>query len=44
MMNITILLIAGYFVNKYYLPIFIPLGILGNVFSFLVSVTIWLAA
>ena len=29
--------ISGYFINKYYFPILTPIGIIGNVLSFLVS-------
>ena len=28
----------GTFINKYYFPVFIPIGIMGNILSFLVSV------
>ena len=34
----TMPFITGYFINKYYFPILTPIGIVGNVLSFLVSV------
>ena len=29
--------ISGDFINKYYFPVFVPIGITGNILSFLVS-------
>ena len=31
---------SGDFINRYYFPVFIPIGIVGNILSFLVSTTI----
>ena len=30
--------VSGYYINKYYFPIFIPVGIVENILSFLVSI------
>ena len=31
--------VLGYYINKYYFPVFIPMGIIGNILSFLVSIS-----
>ena len=29
---------SGHWINRYYFPVYIPIGIIGNVLSFLVSI------
>ena len=36
-MNKIMVLLSGDFVNKYYFPVFVPIGVTGNILSFLVS-------
>ena len=33
-----IIFVSGDFINKYYFPVFVPIGVTGNILSFLVSI------
>ena len=36
-LNVNDFVVSGDFINKYYFPVFVPIGVTGNILSFLVS-------
>ena len=36
-LNVNDFFVSGDFINKYYFPVFVPIGVTGNILSFLVS-------